>query len=493
MSELSPFESLIPRPLLTKSAPGNFTLAAGTRIFIDPASPEMYQAAQALGEILRPGTGATLPVLTSGTASSRGGITLTTTEPKSEMGAEGYELEIYPDEVILRANTPAGLFYAMQTMRQLLPPGFEKVGIGRLGLWKLPAGVVRDRPRFAWRGMMLDVARHFFSVDEVKRCIDLVSRYKMNRFHLHLTDDQGWRIQIDSWPELARKGGSTSVNNDPAGFYTKDDYCELVKYAARRFVTLVPEIDMPGHTNAALACYPELNKDGIAPALYTGTEVGFSTFHADKEVTYRFIDDVVRELAEMTPGPYIHIGGDEAHSTPPEAYPGFIERVQEIVNAHGKQMVGWEEIGRVKLRPNSIAQAWKDNSVLKAAAQGAKAILSPAYLAYLDMQYDENCPLGLSWAGFVEVDASYSWEPGEVIEGLGESSILGVEGCLWTETVRTMADIEYLTFPRLPGLAELGWSPAGHKWEEYRQRLAVHGERCAALGIHFYRSPVVEW
>jgi hexosaminidase len=337
------------------------------------------------------------------------------------------------------------------------------------------------------------VARHFFGVADVKRCIDLAAMYKMNRFHLHLTDDQGWRIQIDSWPELARKGGSTAVNHDPGGYYTKADYAEIVDYAAHRFVTIVPEIDMPAHCNAALACYPELNKDGVAPDLYTGIEVGFCTFEADKEITYQFIDDVIGELAAMTPGPYIHIGGDEAHSTPPEVYPGFIERVQQIVEKHGKQMVGWEEIGRVQLLPSSIAQAWKDNSVLKAVEQGAKAILSPAYLAYLDMQYDDTCPLGLSWAGFVEVDASYSWEPGELIEGLAEESILGVEACLWSETLLTMADIEYMAFPRLPGLAEKGWSPAGQDWEEYRLRLAAHAARLAALGIHFYHSPVVDW
>ena len=199
---------------------------------------------------------------------------------------------------------------------------------------------------------MLDVARHFLSVDEVKRYVDLMAIHKLNRLHLHLADDQGWRIEIGSWPNLAAHGGSTEVGGGAGGFYTHAQYSELVRYAAERFITIVPEIDMPGHTNAALASYAELNCDGVAPPLYTGIEVGFSALCVDKEITYTFIDDVVREIAAITPGPWFHIGGDEVKTLAPERYARFIERVQTIVQSHGKQMIGWDEIAAADAAPD---------------------------------------------------------------------------------------------------------------------------------------------
>ena len=216
---------------------------------------------------------------------------------------------------------------------------------------------IDDRPRFRWRGAHLDVSRHFFSVAEVKRYIDLISQYKVNVLHLHLSDDQGWRIAIDSWPRLTSVGGSTEVGGGPGGYYTKRDYRELVRYAAARYITVVPEIDTPGHTNAALASYAELNCDGIAPPLYTGIDVGFSSLCVDKEITYEFLDDVIRELAALTPGPYLHMGGDEAHSTEDADYVRFIERVQPIVAAHGKRLMGWEEIAQAPLLPGHARPA----------------------------------------------------------------------------------------------------------------------------------------
>jgi len=208
------------------------------------------------------------------------------------------------------ARTPAGLFYGVQTLRQLLPAAVEYSAAFPRPM-RLPAARVVDAPRFAWRGAMLDVARHFIEAAEVKRFVDLMALYKLNRLHLHLSDDQGWRLEIRSRPNLTRHGGSTEVGGGPGGFYTQEQYADLVRYAQERFVTIVPEIDMPGHTNAALASYPELNCNGVAPALYTGTEVGFSALCVESEATYRWIDDVVREIAALTPGAYFHIGGEE--------------------------------------------------------------------------------------------------------------------------------------------------------------------------------------
>jgi hexosaminidase len=211
------------------------------------------------------------------------------------------------------------------------------------------------------------------------------------------------------------------------------------------------------------------------------------------EVTYRFLDDVIRELAAITPGPYIHIGGDEAHSTPKEDYVKFIERFQQIVLNHNKIPVGWAEIGEVKLDPKTIAQHWQGAAYQGAKKQGNKIILSPGNKTYLDMKYDESSPLGLNWAGYISVRDSYDWEPGSYMEGLEERDILGVEAPIWSETLLKMKDVEFMAFPRLPGLAELAWSPKGEGWEEYKLRLGCHGRHMEKLEINYFKSPDVDW
>ena len=402
------------------------------------------------------------------------------------LGDEGYKLTIDSDGISLRAYRPAGLFYASQTLTQLL-------GMPQNSTLSLPTLSITDSPRFPWRGAMLDVARHFFGVEDVKHYIDLLAAYKINVLHLHLTDDQGWRIEIKSWPNLTKHGGKTQVGGGGGGFFTQEQYKEIVDYARSRYVMIVPEIDTPGHTNAALSSYPELNCDDKAPALYEGTEVGFSSFCIKKDITYKFLDDVIRELAGITPGPYIHIGGDEAHSTPKEDYKYFIERIQQIVYAHNKIPIGWAEIGEVELKPTTIAQHWQGAAYQEAKKQGCKIILSPGNKTYLDMKYDETTPIGLNWAGYISVKDGYDWEPGSYMEGLEEGDILGIESPLWTETVLTMKDIEYMVFPRLPGIAELAWSPKGRGWEEYKFRLVKHCGHMEMLGINFFKSPEVDW
>ncbi|HBX70674.1 MAG TPA: hypothetical protein DEH25_15165 [Chloroflexi bacterium] len=342
---------------------------------------------------------------------------------------------------------------------------------------------------------MLDVARHFFGVADLKKYIDLLAAYKINVLHLHLTDDQGWRIEIKSWPNLTAHGGQTAINGDPGGFYTQEQYAEIVAYAQSRYITIVPEIDLPGHTNAALASYPELNCDGQAPELYTGSEVGFSSLCIHKELTYQFLEDVLRELAAMTPGPYLHIGGDEAHSTPKDDYINFIERLAPLVAESGKRMMGWEEIVQCHLPANSVMQYWTDvRHAEMAVEKSVQMIVCPAKRAYLDMKYDDATPLGLSWAGTVSVEQAYTWDPVTEVRGLAESAIVGVEAPLWSETLRTLADVEFMTFPRLPGIAEIGWSAAeGRGWEEYQGRLAAQGPRWEARGVNFYRAPEIPW
>jgi len=415
----------------------------------------------------------------------------------SSSSDEGYELSIAADGVAIVARSPAGLFYGVQTFRHLLPPFVEFGGVrpDRSRPVIAPATHVVDAPRFAWRGAMLDVARHFFTVDEVKRYLDLLALYKLNRLHLHLADDQGWRIDIGSWPNLARRGGSTQVGGGRGGYYTREQYVDLVGYAAARFITIVPEIDMPGHTNAALASYAELNCDGKARDLYTDTDVGFSALCVTSDVTYRFIDDVVGEIAAMTPGPYVHIGGDEVKTMSPEAYATFVGRVQSIVAAHGKQMIGWDEIAAASLAPSTIVQHWRPGaSPAAAAARGAKVIVSSANRLYVDMKYDANTPLGLQWAGTIDARDAYDWDPAVLYPDVPESALLGVEAPLWSETVTNIREVELLAFPRLAEAAEVAWSPAKRRaWPEFRGRLAAQAPRWSALGVNFYRSPQIDW
>jgi hexosaminidase len=453
-----------------------------------------------LAGVLRRPTGFRLPVTREQPPEDGSAIVLDLGGPES-LGQEGYGLDAGEEGVTLRARTPQGLFRGVQTLRQLLPARIES-DAPQPGPWTVPGVRIVDQPRFAWRGAMLDVSRHFFGVAQVERYIDLISRYKLNVFHLHLSDDQGWRIAIDGWPRLTAVGGSTAVGGGPGGFYTQGDYAAIVRYAAARYITVVPEIDTPGHVNAALASYAQLNCDGQAPPLYTGTDVGFSSLCVGKPVTYRFLDDVLGQLAALTPGPYLHVGGDEADSTSPQDYLAFIGRVQQIVHAHGKRLLGWEQVAGAPLARTSVAQFWTpasgsdpaaDNARL-AVRQGVKLVMSPANRVYLDMKYTEATPLGQDWAGLIEVRDSYSWDPATLVDGVTERDVLGVEAPLWSETLVTPADVEYMAFPRLPSVAEIDWSPqSGRSWESFRLRLAAQGPRWDAEGVHFYRSPQVPW
>jgi hexosaminidase len=493
---------VIPVPTsVTPAAGAPFTLGSGTTVVVTAGNADATRVAEALVALLRPPTGLPLPVTASDAAAPNGAIVLRLGGPAS-LGAEGYELTISADSARILATNPAGLFHGVQTLRQLLPPLIEAdLRMTRSSApWSVPAGRITDTPRFAWRGMMLDVARHFFTVDEVKQVIDLLALYKLNTLHLHLADDQGWRVQIDSWPKLTSVSSATEVGGGPGGFYTKAEYADLVRYGQERYVTIVPEIDMPGHTNAAIAAYPELKCSrptpggGGANGAYTGTEVGWSTFCPDSEITYKFVDDIVREIGAMSPSPYFHVGGDEVHVLSDAQYVTFVERVQDIVYKNGKTMIGWEEVGKAKLRPTSVAQQWKSDTVPPAVLQGAKLVMSPSDKAYFDMKYDRNTEIGLDWAALIELRQSYDWEPVTYLKGIQESQVLGVEGALWSETLQNLGAAQYMMLPRLPALAEIGWSPAASKnWESFRQRIAAQASRWHFLGANYYRSTQVDW
>ncbi|RKT87780.1 hexosaminidase [Saccharopolyspora antimicrobica] len=487
--ENSAMENLIPAPESVRPDPATtFELSQQTSI---RAAGDAAEVGEYLAGILRPSTGFPLPV-----NDDAGDIALEL-DAAAGTGPAGYQLHVTEETIGLRAASAEGLFNGVQTLRQLLPAAIES-RTEQPGPWPVAGGEIVDRPRFEHRAAMLDVARHFFTVEQVKRYIDQITRYKINRLHLHLTDDQGWRIDIDSWPKLTEYGGSTEVGGGPGGHYSKQDYAEIVEYAASRHVMVIPEIDMPGHTNAALASYAELNCDGVAPPLYTGIEVGFSSLCVDEEITYEFVEDVIRELAEITPGPYLHIGGDEADATSEEDYKKFVSRVLPMVAKYGKTAVGWHEYAKAAPRGEAVVQYWgtedSDPLLPEAVARGNKILVSPANKSYLDMKYDENTPLGLKWAGFIEVADAYGWDPGSYLQGVPEEAVLGVEAPLWSETLENSDHIEFMAFPRLPALAELAWSPkSAQDWESFAQRLAAHGPRLEASGINYYKSPQIPW
>lgn len=516
--------ALIPAPVSMETTDETFTLEPNSRVTVDPAAAEEAVAtASQLAEFLRPATGYHLPVARRGwgvdnrppgVGNAPNDIHLSLTGDEDVLGSEGYTLDASQDVVAITAATDEGLYRGVQTLRQLLSAEIEADSV-QPGPWTVPGMQIVDYPRYEWRGAHLDVARHFLEVDEVKRYIDLLALYKINRLHLHLADDQGWRIEIDSWPDLALTGGSTEVGGGPGGYFTKEDYTEIVQYAAQRHIVVVPEIDMPGHTNAAEVSYPELNScrpDNLPShrfvpgwedePFYTGTSVGFSALCVHDEVTYQFVADVVRKISEITPGPYFHVGGDEAHQTSLDDYVMFMDRVRDIVEENGKIMMGWAELAQSNPHAGAVAQHWSTATgggaggdlARMAVAKDMKVVMSPANRIYLDMKYAPGVPpdLGLTWAGTVDVRQSYDWNPGSHLDGVTDENIIGVEAPLWTETVEDIDDAEHLAYPRLAGVAEIGWTPqSSREWEDYRLRLAAQADRWDVLDVNYYRSPQV--
>lgn len=482
--------NLIPIPNEIIADGYSFELTNASRIII--TSPSLRNNAILLQKQIHPSTGFALPIVEQN-KNKDGDIVLSLSDKITNK--EGYQLKITENNIHIIGKTSSGVFYGIQTLRQLLPPAIEKKIIQNIE-WRIPTGTINDAPRYIYRGAMLDVARHFFTVKEVKEYIDYLATYKMNYFHIHLTDDQGWRIEIKSWPNLTKIGGQTEVGGTPGGYYTQEQYKDIVKYAALRNITVVPEFDIPGHIHAALVSYKELNPNNEKKEHYTGTKVGFSTLTINKDITYKFVDDVIREIAAITPGEYFHIGGDETHVTSKEDYKYFIKRAQKIVTSHNKKMIGWADIAEADISPNTIAQFWKveTHSAKLAIEKKAKLLMSPAAKAYMDIQYDSICPLGLHWAGYTEVDDAYQWDPDTFLPNINKDDIIGIEAPLWSETMKSMDDVQYMIFPRLLGYAEIGWSTKGQqKWESYKHRLAAQQERFEAMELNYYASPKVPW
>ena len=497
--------AIVPMPVSVTMVPADtFTVDTLTAVLITAdASAEVEHIARVLARMLGRDSLAGVRREAAVTGAAAGGMFVDTATNvirlylmQGDTAAEGYQLRVRRNTAVIQASSPAGLFHGVQTLRQLMPVSVEHPDAFMRKL-RIPGTVIEDQPRYAWRGSMLDVSRHFLPAEAVKRHVDAMALYKLNRLHLHLSDDQGWRIEIKSRPALTQVGGSTQVGGGPGGFYTQAEFADLVRYATERYVAIVPEFDMPGHTNAALASTPALNCDGKAPPLYTGIKVGFSAVCVTSDTTYKWIDDVVREIGPLVPTPWFHMGGDEVQKLTHQQYLDFVSRADSIVRSHGKTTIGWAEIAPARIDASTIVQSWrglnKDSSAAHV-ARGGKVIMSPGPKLYIDMKYDSTTILGLRWAGIIPVRATYDWDPANYLTGVPETAILGVEAPLWSETLLKAEDWEFMAWPRLVSVAELGWTrQSARSWDEFRTRLAAQGPRLQALGLNFYRSPDVDW
>jgi hexosaminidase len=421
-----------------------------------------------------------------------------------QLGDEGYRLDVTPEKVVLEGKGP-GLAHGVQTMRQLMPPEFEAItdphgqGLAKKTrrAWRVPAGRIEDWPRFRWRGLLLDSARHFQDVEFIKRTIDLLAHYKMNRFHWHLTDDQGWRVQIRKHPRLTTTGAWRKLEDGSkvGGFYSQSDIRQVVEYAAIRNVIVVPEIEMPGHCRAALAAYPDHSCTRERMDVETQWGVFEDVFCAGANTTLEFLENILTEVIELFPGPYVHIGGDEVPKTrwqncsrcqkrikeeglknEDELQSWFLRRVGEFLHAHGRQLVGWDEILAGGLPPRAIVQSWRNlEGAVEATRAGHDTIASPISHVYLDQDLSK-----------VDTEKVYAFEP--IPEGLNEEEaghILGGECNLWTERA-PQERVHRKLFPRMLAMAERLWSTSEHgDYGKFHARLQKHYPRLEALGVEY--------
>jgi hexosaminidase len=505
---------IIPKPVLLQPRDGRFLLDQDVRVVVEPRSAELLAIACQGSESLARITGRAAAVDTADHhATSSRAIRLSTVAAGETPGAEGYELTVTPQSIAIRAAGPAGIFYGVQTLGQLLPP--EGAMPGRApGECSVPCVHIVDRPRFAWRGMHLDVVRHFYPKEFIKRFIDHLAAYKLNVFHLYLTDDEGWRIEIKRYPRLTevgawRSGTLNHTYNGPGdrkrygGFYTQDDIREIVRYAQERSVTVVPGISMPGHCQAALACYPELASTPGPFEVRAGVLAHTVVMDPGKEEVFRFVEGVLSEVIGLFPSPYIHVGGDEVRRDCWKASPYaqarmkqeglrseaelqsyFTRRVERFLTSRGRKLVGWDEILEGGLAPRAVVMSWRGTAGGIAAARARhQVVMSPNTDTYLNFM-QQPAIAGPGAPRYLPLLKVYHFDP---LRGLTPDEgqyVLGGQGCMWTEYIPTPADVEYLLFPRLLAMAEVLWSPPADRDDgEFLNRAAAHLRRLKLLGV----------
>jgi hexosaminidase len=512
--------ALIPKPVKLVRLSGRFRLEPTTCIM---ASRDVIAIGRYLQEFLRPAVGLlALDEITGGNPQPNA-ILLVTTGNGGIPGDEGYHLQVTPEGIVARAAEPAGIFYALQTLRQLFPAEIERSQKVRWDEWTIPAVLIEDTPRFQWRGMMLDTARYMYPVEFLKRFIDLLALHKLNVFHWHLTDDQGWRIETKKYPKLTEVGSHREASPLPAepakldgkpygGFYTQEQIKDVVSYAAGRFVTVVPEIDMPGHSMAALAGYPELGCSGGPYTVPPRWGVKKDVYCAGNERVYAFLEDVLAEVLDLFPSQVIHIGGDEVPKDRWQQCPQcqalikrqglkdedelqsyFVHRMEKFLTGRGRQLIGWDEILEGGLPPKAMVMSWRGiEGGVKAASAGHKVVMCPVSHCYFDYRQsrdkeDEPPAIGQEALLLEEV---YAFNPiPEALSPQAAEHVLGAQGNVWTEYIPTSRQVEYMAFPRGTALAEVMWSPSNlHDFQNFTQRLEIFLGHLRELGVH-YRDP----
>ena len=524
--------SLIPLPLKVERKTGEFTINSDTAILVTKDSADMANVGKLLAERIKKGTGFDLKVSPTDSINAVPNAILLNYQSKhgQSLGSEGYLLTASPDGVVVTAQDGAGLFYGTQTLLQLLPPQIfgdaRKLKPDWTPAWTAPCVEIKDKPRFPWRGMMLDVSRHFFNKEEVKQFLDLMAQHKMNMFHWHLVDDQGWRIEIKRYPKLTEVGAwrkAIGFGLDPkattaygpdgryGGFYTQDDVREIVAYAKDRYITVVPEIEMPGHAGGALTAYPQYSCSGAPFDVDNKVGVCDGIYCAGNDASFEFLEGVLAEVIELFPCKYIHIGADEVrkdnwHQCPKcqarmkaenlkdehELQSYFVRRIEKYLNAHGRTLIGWDEILEGGLAPNATVMSWRGvDGGIAAANAGHDVVMTPTSHCYFDYYYVKDGkgePKAIF--GYLPLVTVYSFEPIPAkIAPDKAKHVLGAGSNLWSEYFPNFAHVQYMTYPRACAAAEVDWTdPKLKNWTDFRRRLAVHLERLKAEGVN-YRQP----
>jgi hexosaminidase len=515
--------NIIPAPVSLVSMPGRFSLDKNTVIVVSPLNDETTKAAGFLASMIKKSTGVELKVK-EGKRAGRNEIfmALDTTQG---LGNEGYSIDVKTKKIILLAPSAAGLFHGVQSIRQLLPPQIEKTtGTEDISEMDVPRCIIKDEPRFSYRGMHLDVCRHMFPLDEIKKYIDIMALHKMNTLHWHLTDDQGWRIEIKKYPLLTTIGsmrketlvGHADSRNEKfdstpyGGFYTQDEAREIVKYASDRFINVIPEIEMPGHAVAAISAYPVFSCTGGHFEVETKWGVFPDVFCAGKDTTFAFLEDVLSEVMDIFPSPYIHIGGDECPKDRWNVCPAclkrmkeekldnagmlqsyFVKRIEKFVASHGRHIIGWDEILEGGIAPEATVMSWRGvDGGIEAAKLGHDVIMTPGGYMYLDhyQSKEEGQPLAIG--GFTPLERVYSYEPCPTdLTEEQNKHILGLQGNVWTEYISTPSYLEYMAFPRAFAIAETGWTPKLKKdFEDFLVRFKGQCPRYDLMGINYFKG-----
>lgn len=507
--------SIIPQPQAISVDEGVFEVNKDTKIFIDPCTDEMKRIAGFINEKFEKAAGFELEIVDR--MPEENFIAF----KNAGMPTESYVINAKPYGVSIDYGDGAGAFYAVQTLLQLLPVEIFAQNRQAGTDWTIPCCSIEDSPRFKYRGMHLDVCLHYFDFEFLKRYIDIMAAHKVNRFHWHLTEDQGWRLEIKKYPLLTEKGQwrkETVVGSlysgvydgiPHGGYYTQDQVKELVRYAAERYVTIIPEIELPGHALAAIACYPELSC-GLEDHYETATKWGiFKQVYCTKESTFKFLEDVFDEVFELFPSELIHIGGDECPKASWKACPHcqsmikklglkdefelqsyFVTRMEKYINSKGRQIIGWDEILQGGLAPNAKVMSWLgEEGGIKAAQQHHEVVMSPHQKYYLDYWQADPYSEPLAMSGPTTLKTMYEYEPvPEVLTSQEAKYIIGVEGCVWTEYMPTPERVEYMAWPRMCAIAETGWTQASKDWDGFTRRLERHFDRLDGMEVGYCKA-----